>query len=80
MEVELLVEKKTNWFSMTSFGCWNIMGFNNPVKQREIQELMHNRKLCVMGVVETKVADQNKQVIHSTLFRDWSVVDNNDLV
>ena len=55
------------------FGCWNIRGLNDPLKQREVRNLIKDEKLSLCGLVETKVLEKNKDVILKTIDRSWKV-------
>ena len=60
--------------------CWNIRGLNQPQKQREIVSLIHNFKLDVVGIVETKVRMLNQDRIHSNMLPHWCFVTNSTAV
>ena len=39
---------------------WNIRGFNDPSRQKELRKILLKEEIKVMGVLETKIKDQNK--------------------
>lgn len=58
------------------FGCWNIRGLNDPMKQREARKLIKEHHLSLFGIVETKVKAINKDSILRSIARDWGVLCN----
>jgi len=61
---------------MINICAWNIRGFNKPVKQHEVKELLktHNPGICI--IVETKVKMKKAENIMWRCFRDWSLIDS----
>lgn len=56
---------------------WNIRGLNNPLKQAEIKSLIANKKIGVMGVLETRVKVDNMQLVWRNLkLANWNLVHN----
>ncbi|KAJ6940685.1 hypothetical protein NC651_006728 [Populus alba x Populus x berolinensis] len=63
--------------SSTFIGCWNIWGLNNPKKHRFISEWVHNSKLGIIGLLETKVAPSNLDTVIAGLnLHSWSFISN----
>ncbi|KAJ6859667.1 hypothetical protein NC651_036069 [Populus alba x Populus x berolinensis] len=63
--------------SSTFIGCWNIWGLNNPKKHRFISEWVHNSKLGIIGMLETKVAPSNLDTVIAGLnLHSWSFISN----
>ena len=56
--------------------CWNIRGLNQPQKQKEIVRLILEKKIDVMGIVETKVKLANQIKINNNMFPNWHFVTN----
>lgn len=44
---------------MIKFASQNIRGLNNPLKQKEEFSFIYVQKLCLVGIVETKVRSAN---------------------
>lgn len=40
---------------MLKTAVWNIRGLNNPLKQKEVFSFIQSQRLCLIGVVETKI-------------------------
>lgn len=56
---------------------WNIRGFNDPAKQSIMKQLIANRILSVMGIIETRVRLDNVfSVRMKVLLPNCMVVDN----
>ena len=36
-------------------GCWNIRGLNDPIKHSELRRLIHQERIALFGLVETRV-------------------------
>lgn len=60
---------------MINIYAWNVQGFNKPVKQHEVKELLkkHNPGICI--ILETKVKMKKVENIMRCL-RDWSLIDS----
>lgn len=37
------------------FACWNVRGFNGPLKQNKVATLCRQHNICLFGLMETKV-------------------------
>lgn len=58
------------------FGCWNIRGLNDPLKQSELQKFIIQKDVSFMGIVETKVRDENINSVCNYVAKDWSFETN----
>ena len=56
--------------------CWNIRGLNQPSKQIEVARLIHEKKIDVIGLVETKVRILNQDKINKNIIPNWQFVTN----
>ncbi|XP_073275385.1 uncharacterized protein [Primulina huaijiensis] len=55
---------------------WNIRGFHKPLKQKGVQNLVHSRKIDIVGILESKF---NEKTLHNMMqirFSDMKVVHN----
>ena len=59
-------------------GCWNIRGLNDPIKHSELRRLIHQERIALFGLVETRVKDKNKDNVSQLLLRSWSFLYNYD--
>ena len=50
---------------------WNIRGVNDPFKQRELCSLVLKNKICLLGLNETKVREENSKRISDALMQGW---------
>ena len=55
------------------FGCWNIRGLNDPMKQAEVRRFFHDEKLSFCGLVETKVNEANVKGVFCAINSSWKV-------
>ena len=55
---------------------WNIRGLNMSLKQNGILKYMRKNKVCIMGVMETKLSQQHLDGIIRKKFKAWQA-DNN---
>ena len=53
------------------FGCWNIRGLNDPMKQAEVRRFLREEKLSLCGLVETKVRDSNFLRVSRSINPSW---------
>ncbi|KAF8413454.1 hypothetical protein HHK36_001441 [Tetracentron sinense] len=58
------------------FGCWNVRGLNNGVRQRDVRDFVKANKLHLVSLVETKVQEVNADRIMSKCTRHWQRIDN----
>ncbi|KAI9386499.1 hypothetical protein POPTR_010G033266v4 [Populus trichocarpa] len=59
-------------------GCWNIRGLNDPIKHSELRRLIHQERIALFGLVETRVKDKNKDNVSQLLLCSWSFLYNYD--
>lgn len=62
-------------------GAWNVRGLNDPLRQKEVLNLVRSQHLSLIGLVETKVRLENmlstsKGVFHliGVLFILWGLI------
>lgn len=48
-------------FIMDNIGCWNSMGLNKLAKQREVNLFLHNVKVGLFELLETKIKREKSQ-------------------
>lgn len=63
---------------MTSIAIWNIRGLNYPAKQKAIRELIHHNKLAIIGIMESKVKEENIDRISRCSGSSMNVISNLD--
>ena len=56
--------------------CWNIRGFNNPLKHKRVLAHLKKNKVDIMGILETKLKRQDSKDIVKHKFRNWASLDN----
>jgi hypothetical protein len=59
-------------------GCWNVRGLNDPIKHSALRRLIHQERIPLFGLVETRVRDKNKDNVSQLLLRNWSILYNYD--
>jgi hypothetical protein len=59
-------------------GCWNVRGLNYPIKHSELLQLIHQERIALFGLVETRVRDRNKDKVSQLLLSNWSFLYNYD--
>ncbi|XP_074299597.1 uncharacterized protein LOC141630732 [Silene latifolia] len=62
---------------MGSLGFWNVRGLNNPIKQQEIKWFLHQNKLGLFGLLETKIKGSNWIKVRNNICEDWVICTNN---
>ncbi|XP_074299563.1 uncharacterized protein LOC141630691 [Silene latifolia] len=62
---------------MGSLGFWNVRSLNNPTKQLEIRWFLHQNKLGLFGLLETKIKGSNWLKVRNNICEDWSICTNN---
>ncbi|KAF6153056.1 hypothetical protein GIB67_034778 [Kingdonia uniflora] len=70
--------RNKNQLANTREGCWNTRGLNDVLKQREVWRLVKYCKLGIIGVVETKVLIENRDVVQKKLCPGWQFLDNHE--
>ncbi|KAI5568972.1 hypothetical protein BDE02_12G048300 [Populus trichocarpa] len=53
-------------------------GLNDPIKHSELRRLIHQERIALFGLVETRVKDKNKDNVSQLLLRSWSFLYNYD--
>ncbi|KAL0284293.1 UNVERIFIED_CONTAM: Retrovirus-related Pol polyprotein from type-2 retrotransposable element R2DM [Sesamum angustifolium] len=61
-------------------GFWNVRGFNRPLKQNGVAHLIKNNQLCLLGILETKLAATAIPKIINRLFPGWCQANNFDAI
>lgn len=68
------------WFYMTNtpvhFGCWNLRGLNDPLKQSEARKWVKNNNLSLVGLIEHKSKEPKAQNIVNIMFPHWHAANN----
>ncbi|KAK4423208.1 hypothetical protein Salat_1903600 [Sesamum alatum] len=61
-------------------GFWNVRGFNRPLKHNGVAHLIKNNRLCLLGILETKLhASAIPRIIHRS-FPGWCQTNNFDAI
>lgn len=56
---------------------WNIRGLNDPPKQSEIKNLIAKNRVALMGVLETRVREENmEKVLRGIGLKNWDLITN----
>ncbi|GAB2241364.1 hypothetical protein Droror1_Dr00018139, partial [Drosera rotundifolia] len=55
-------------------GVWNVRGLNDIVHVREVRKFVTQRRLVMVGLLETRVREGNEARIQHALFPSWSFV------
>lgn len=58
------------------FGVWNVRGPKEQMKQREVRKLILEHKLSLVGLVETKIKEVNKEGVLRSVASGWNVLCN----
>ncbi|XP_058216931.1 uncharacterized protein LOC131327817 [Rhododendron vialii] len=62
---------------MIKFSSWNVKGLNNPTKQGEVRKFIHFNRLSLMGIVESKIRQENMVGAMKKCLPDgWAFVHN----
>ncbi|KAK4397610.1 hypothetical protein Sango_1236500 [Sesamum angolense] len=57
-------------------GFWNVRGFNRPLKHNGVAHLIKNNQLCLLGILEIKIATPTiERIIHRS-FSGWCQTNN----
>lgn len=57
---------------MVSIAAWNIRGVNTLVKQVEVQNLLRENRISILGLLETRVKEENSEKVAKKI-SDWNV-------
>lgn len=63
---------------MSNFACWNVRGFNQPFKRKEVRDLIRENKVGVCCMLETHVAKKRVDSVFTKLFRNWDWLSNSE--
>ncbi|XP_048496269.1 uncharacterized protein LOC125495557 [Beta vulgaris subsp. vulgaris] len=58
--------------------AWNVRGFNDPLKQKEVKHFFKHHKCQLCALFETIVRRNNVDKVRKKLGSEWSWEDNND--
>ncbi|XP_019251274.1 PREDICTED: uncharacterized protein LOC109230204 [Nicotiana attenuata] len=58
---------------MDNIGFWNTRGFNRLAKQEEVNIFLHQCKVSLFGLLETKIKRRNAQKASLNLCKGWSL-------
>lgn len=64
---------------MNSIACWNVRGFNQPFKSKEVRNLIRENEIGLCCILETHVSKKKLNSVFTRLFRDWKWTSNSDL-
>ncbi|KAL0332772.1 UNVERIFIED_CONTAM: hypothetical protein Scaly_2178700 [Sesamum calycinum] len=59
---------------------WNVRGFNRPLKHNGVAHLIKNNRLCLLGILETKLATSAIARIINRTFPGWCQTNNFDVI
>lgn len=57
---------------------WNVRGFNDPSKHREVFDFVHKKNIQIMSLLETKVKHDNEANIFGKSFKNWNLLSNSN--
>ena len=55
---------------------WNVRGFNNPSKHKEVIDFVKKEDIKIMSILETKVKMENEAKIFYNSFKNWKFLSN----
>ncbi|KAL0295111.1 UNVERIFIED_CONTAM: hypothetical protein Sradi_6852300 [Sesamum radiatum] len=61
-------------------GFWNVRGFNRPLKHNGVAHLIKNNRLCLLGILETKLTTSAIARIINRTFFGWCQTNNFDVI
>lgn len=61
---------------MINLACWNVRGLNGNPKQLGVKSFIVSHKLCLVGLVETRVQASGCNSITRSVFGDWDCFHN----
>lgn len=50
---------------------WNVRGFSEPLRRREILHMCNKKKIDILGILETKIKDEEVQEAMSMFREEW---------
>lgn len=61
---------------MDNIGFWNTKGLNKPKKHKEVHLFLHNAKVGLFGLLETKIKRNKATATSPNLYENWLFVTN----
>lgn len=61
---------------MDKLMMWNVRGLNSSLKQQEVIRFILQQKVGLVGLVKTKIKNNNFSDIYSRMFQNWSITTN----
>ncbi|KAL8091333.1 hypothetical protein AgCh_033807 [Apium graveolens] len=61
---------------MDKLAFWNVRGFNNPIKRKEVTNLIINNQVGLCALIETHVAKGRVKNVFDRMFRNWDWFSN----
>ena len=55
---------------------WNVRGFNNPSKHKEVADFVRKEDIKIMCVLETKIKMENEAKLFANSFKNWNFLSN----
>ena len=65
--------------SMSNIASWNVRGLNRPNKQEDVKIFLQLNDVGLVGLIETKIRQQNATSIASSLLHGWQWANNCDI-
>lgn len=62
---------------MVKLDVLNIRSVSSPIRQKKVFRFIEENKIFIVGILETKVRDQNIDKIRRNTFKEWSFDNNN---
>lgn len=50
--------------------AWNVRGFNDPSKHKEILDFVYKEDIKIMSILETKIKPENESKIFGKCFKN----------
>ncbi|XP_074300379.1 uncharacterized protein LOC141631637 [Silene latifolia] len=70
------LESLNNVTPKVGIGVWNIRGLNSPAKQKHIKWFLHQHRVGLFGLLETKVKPSSLNRIRSNVYDGWCISTN----
>lgn len=61
---------------MTDILFWNVRGLNNNIRINDVKDAIQEKRLGLIGLVETKVRTENASRIARQISSSWSFLHN----
>ncbi|KAL7234526.1 hypothetical protein ACSBR1_018022 [Camellia fascicularis] len=55
---------------------WNVRGFNNPSKYKEVVDFVKQEDIKIMSILETKIKMENEAKLFENSFKNWKFLSN----